>query len=78
MRDPPEEGELDPAVDVRRRCMKNSPSVLSCIDKRTKESCNRGSEVGTVHSVRGEKGPFLLGNRRNLARENFEKDFFSR
>jgi len=32
--------------------MKNSPSVLSCIGKRTKEGCDRGSEVGTVHSVR--------------------------
>jgi len=42
--------ELDPADDVRRRCKKNSPFVLSCIDKRTKQACDRGSEVGTVHS----------------------------
>jgi len=33
MRDNPEGGDLDPAIDVHRRCMKNS-SVLSCIDKR--------------------------------------------
>jgi len=34
MRDNPGGGESDPAEGVRRRCMKNSPSVLSCIDKR--------------------------------------------
>jgi len=38
------------AEGVRRRCMKNSPSVLSCIGKRTKEGCVHGSEVETVHS----------------------------
>jgi len=42
--------ESDPAEGVRRRCKKNSPSVLSCIDKRKREGCDRGSEVGTVHS----------------------------
>jgi len=41
-------GESGPAEDVRRRCMKNSLSVLSCICKRTKENCDRGSEVRTV------------------------------
>jgi len=50
MQDNPEGGELDPADDVRRRCMKNSPSVLSCIGKRTKEDCDCGSAVGTVPS----------------------------
>jgi len=49
MRENPEEDELDPADDVRRHC-KNSSSVSSCIDKRTKEGCDHGSEVGTVHS----------------------------
>jgi len=34
MRENPVGGELDPADDVRRRCKKNSPSVLSCIGKR--------------------------------------------
>jgi len=43
-------GESDPAEGVRRCCMNNSPSVLSCIGKRTRECCDRGSEVGTVHS----------------------------
>jgi len=43
-------GESDPAESVRRRCMKNSPTVLSCIGKRTREGCDHGSEVGTVHS----------------------------
>jgi len=40
---------LDHAEGVRRRC-KNSPSVLSCIGKRTREGFDRGSEVETVHS----------------------------
>jgi len=43
-------GESDSAEDVCRRCMKNSPSFLSCIGKRTKKGCDRGSEVETVHS----------------------------
>jgi len=42
-------GESDPAKGVCRRCMKNS-SFLSCIGKRKKEGCDRGSEVETVHS----------------------------
>jgi len=50
MRDNPAKGESDPAEGDRRHCMKNSPSVLSCIGKRTKEGCDRGSEVGAVHS----------------------------
>jgi len=49
MRDNPG-GELDPAEDVRRRCIKNSPSVLSRIGKRSRKGCDSGSEVGTVHS----------------------------
>jgi len=35
--------------------MKNSPSVLSCIVKRTKEGCDRGSEVETPTSRRLNK-----------------------
>jgi len=44
-------GELDPAEGTRRRCKKNFPSVFSCIGtgKRTREGCDRGSEVGTVY-----------------------------
>jgi len=38
------------AEGVRGRYMKNSPSVLSCIGKRIREGCDRGSEVGTDHS----------------------------
>jgi len=41
---------LDPAKGVRRCCKKNSSFVLSCIGKRTREGCDRGSKVGTVHS----------------------------
>jgi len=43
-----EELYIDHAVDGRRHCKRNSLSVLSCIDKRTKEGCDRGSEIGTV------------------------------
>jgi len=50
MRNSQEGGESDHARGARRRCMKNSPSVLSCIGKRIKEGCDRGSEVGTVYS----------------------------
>jgi len=42
---------------------------LSCIDKKTKEGYDRGSEVGTVHSERDGKGQFLWGNWRNLVKE---------
>jgi len=44
------QSKSDPAECVRRRCMKNSPYFLSCIGKSTKEGCDRGSEVETVHS----------------------------
>jgi len=52
----PEGGELYPAVEVRRHCKKNS-SVLSCIGKRTKEGCDRGSEKsGQFTAEEMEKG----------------------
>jgi len=60
MRDNPGGDELDLAKGVHRRCKKNSPSVLSCIGKRTKESCDRGSEVRTVQSGRCGEGPIPL------------------
>jgi len=50
MRANPGGGESDPAEDVRRRCKKNSPSVLSYTGKMTREGCDRGSEDGTVYS----------------------------
>jgi len=63
MRDNPEGGELDPAKGVRRRrCKKNSPSVLSCIGRRTREDCDRGSEVRTVYSRRDGEGPVNVGS----------------
>jgi len=40
MRDNPKGSELDHAESVRKRCKKNSPSVLSCIGKRTREGCD--------------------------------------
>jgi len=57
MWDNPEEGELDPAVDDRRRFTKNSPFVLSCIDMSIEEVYDRGSTVGTFHNGRGREGP---------------------
>jgi len=45
MRDSQRGGKSDSAEGVRWRCMKNSPPVLSCIGKRTKEGCGRGSVV---------------------------------
>jgi len=59
VQDNPGGGELNSADDVRKRCKKNSPSVLFCIDKRTKVSCDRGSEVGTVHNREAGKGQFF-------------------
>jgi len=50
MQDNPGKGELDLAEDFCR-CCKNSHSVLSCIGKRTREGCDRGSEVETIHST---------------------------
>jgi len=50
MGDNPEGDASNPVEGVRRRCMKNSPSVLSCIGKRTREGSDRGSKIGTVHN----------------------------
>jgi len=54
MRDNPGGDELDPAKGVRRRCKKNSLSVLSCIGKRTSEGCDRGSDVGQFTADEGQ------------------------
>jgi len=60
MRDNPEGGELDAADDVRRRCKKNSPSVLPCISKRTREGCDYGSKIWAVHNGSDGEGPVPL------------------
>jgi len=74
MRDNPERGELDPAIDDRRRWKKNCPSVLSCID-RTKEGCDRGNEVWTVYTGQGgERSVALRKPKKSRKRENCEKD----
>jgi len=57
MRDNPGRGELDHAECVRRRFKKNSPYVLSCIGKRTREGCDRGSEILTIHTDETGIGP---------------------
>jgi len=61
--------KLHPEEGVRKRCKKNSPSDLFCIDNRKRKRCDRGSEVGTVLNGRDGVGLFLRGNRRNLAAE---------
>jgi len=58
MRDNPEGSDLDPADDVHR---KNFCFVLSCIDKKAKEGCDRGSEVGTVQTIGGDRMAGPLG-----------------
>jgi len=73
--DNPKGGELDLAVDGRTRCKKNS-SVLSCIDKRTKEGCDRDSAIRTVHNRLRRKGP--IPPRRPGKRKNCRRDFVSR
>jgi len=78
MRDNSEGGELDPAEGVRRRCRKNFPSVLSCIGKRKREGCDRGSEVGTVQSGRDREGPVSPRKLKEFGRRgSCEKDFVS-
>jgi len=42
-----------------RRCKKNSVSVLSGIDKKTKEGSDHGSKVRTVHKEQDGEGKFL-------------------
>jgi len=77
MSDNPEGGELDPAEGIPRRCKKNSPSVLSCIGKRTREGCDCGSEVDTVRNGRDREGPDSLRNRRYLAEERVVRKILS-
>jgi len=48
---------------------------LSCIGKRTREGCNRGSEVGTVQSGQDWKGSVPLRKLKESGRRNCEKDF---
>jgi len=75
MRDSQGEGESDPAESVRRRCMKNSPSFLSCIGKRTKD---RGSEVETVHSGKDGAGAVPPRKQKESGRGgSCEKEFVS-
>jgi len=40
-------GEPDPADDDRRRSKKDSSFISPCMDKRTKEDCDRGSSQRT-------------------------------
>jgi len=49
-------------------------SILSCIDKRTREGCDRGSEVGAVTADETGKGQFL----RETEGIWQEKDFVSK
>jgi len=59
MRDDPKGGDLDPAVDDRKRCKKNSPSVLSCTGKGTKEGCDLAAESSQFTADETGMGQFL-------------------
>jgi len=69
MRDSQGGGESDLADDVRRRCMKNSPSFLSCIGKRPKKAVTVAAKSRQFTADKTGKGQFLRGNQRNLAGE---------
>jgi len=69
MRDNPEGSELDPAECVRRRCKKNSPSVLSCIGKGQVKAVTVAAKSGQFTADETGKGQFFQGNRRYLAKE---------
>jgi len=51
--------EIGPAFDNRRRCKKNSPSVLSYIGKRTKEGCDCGREARQFTAAEAGMDHFL-------------------
>jgi len=79
MKDNPEGGELDLADDAASATRRILPTVSSCIDKRTKEDCDRGSKVGTVHGGRHGEGPVLLRKSKETGRRvSYEKDFIFR
>jgi len=69
MQNNPGGGESGPAEGVGRRCKKNSPSVLTCIGKRTRNGCDRAAKSGQFTADETGKPQFLRGNRRNLAGE---------
>jgi len=58
--------------------MKNTPSFLSCIGKKTKEGCDRGSEVETVHNGQDGEGPVPPRKPKESGRRgSYEKEFVS-
>jgi len=59
----------DSAEGVRRRCMKNSPSVLSYIGKRQEKAVTVAAKSAQFTTDETGKVQFLRRNRRNLARE---------
>jgi len=69
MRDNPEGGDLDTAVGVRRRCKKNSLSVLSCIGKRAREAVTGAAKSGQFTADETGKDQFYRGNQKNLTEE---------
>jgi len=77
MRDNSKRAKLNPAEGAHRRCKKNS-SVLSNVGKRTREGCDRGSEVGTVHSGRDREGSVPARKPKESGRKgSCKKDFVS-
>jgi len=62
------------AGDTRRILLQ----FFSCIDKKAEEDCKSDSEVGKFTAGEAGKGQLLCRNRRNLAKDNCEKNFVSR
>jgi len=69
MRDSQGGGELDPADGFAGAAKRILLPFLSCIGKRTRESWDRGNEVGPFTADKTRKGQFPRGNRKNLAGE---------
>jgi len=59
-RDDPEGGELDPAVDVRRRCEKNSPSGFLAQTGGQKKTVTVPAKSGQFTAGEVGKGPVSL------------------
>jgi len=68
MRNNPEGSELDPAVDDRRHCKKNFPSILSCIGERIKKAV---TVVANSEQFTPEE------NRRNLTKKRIVREMSS-
>jgi len=78
MRDSQRRSESDPTENVCKRCMKNSPSVLSCIGKITKKAVTTAAKSKQFTADKTGKGQFLRGKPKESGRRgSCEKEFVS-